>query len=190
MATQRKIEDTTIYQLKISLRDIKPPIWRRVQVLSSTTLEKLHYIIQETMGWGNCHLHQFIIDGIEYGQPAPEYDFHVKDEKKVKLAQMLGEEKFKFFYTYDFGDGWDHEILVEKILPYNPKGIYPICLKGKRACPPDDCGGSWGYSEFLEAIQDSSHPEHENMLEWVGGDFKPEAFYLDEINQKLANLGK
>ena len=189
MASQRKTVDTSIYQLKITLKEIKPPIWRRVQVLSSTNLGKLHQIVQEAMGWYDCHLHQFLIDGVEYGQSEPEYDFKVSDEKKVKLAQVVRGEKFKFYYSYDFGDGWEHEILVEKILPREPEVVYPICLKGKRACPPEDCGGPWGYPEFLEAIQDISHPEHEDLLEWVGGDFDPEDCNLEEINQRLADCG-
>jgi Plasmid pRiA4b ORF-3-like protein len=187
MTSQQKVASPTIYQLKISLLEIKPPIWRRVQVQSSTTLQKLHQIVQEAMGWYDCHLHQFNIDGIEYGQSQPEYDFNVRDSRTVQLAQVVRGEKFKFRYSYDFGDGWEHEILVEKILPREPKVIYPVCLKGKRACPPEDCGGAWGYIEFLEAIQDSSHPEHENLLEWVGGDFDPENCNLDEINRRLAD---
>jgi transposase len=187
MTSQQKVASPIIYQLKISLMEIKPPIWRRVQVPSSTTLQQLHQIVQEAMGWYNCHLYQFNIDGIEYGQSQPEYDFNVRDSKTVQLAQVVRGEKFKFRYSYDFGDGWEHEILVEKILPREPKVRYPVCLKGKRACPPEDCGGAWGYIEFLEAIQDSSHPEHENLLEWVGGDFDPENCNLDEINRRLAD---
>jgi hypothetical protein len=186
MAAQKKPADTTIYQLKISLNDTKPPIWRRVQVLSSTTLQELHLIIQESMGWYNSHLHQFSIDGVEYGKPVPEYDFEVTDEAKVKLSKVVRGEKAKFFYLYDFGDGWDHTILVEKILPRDPKVIYPICIKGKRACPPEDCGGTWGYVEFLEAIQNPFHPNHDDMLEWIGGDFDPEEFDLVVINERLA----
>ncbi|MEB3309548.1 MAG: plasmid pRiA4b ORF-3 family protein [Snowella sp.] len=186
MATSQKNKDTTVYQIKISLKSIRPPIWRRVQVLSSTTLAELHRIIQYSMGWFNCHLHQFDIDRHEYGQPAPEYDFYVEDETKFKLSQVIKGEKFKFFYTYDFGDDWRHEILIEKILARDPDVNYPICIKGKRACPPEDCGGPFGYPDFLEAIQDSSHPEHENMLEWIGDDFDPEAFDLAEANELLA----
>jgi len=186
MAAQKKPADTTIYQLKISLRDTKPPIWRRVQVLSSTTLQELHLIIQESMGWYNSHLHQFLIDGVEYGEPAPEYDFYVTDEAKVKLSKVVRGEKAKFSYTYDFGNGWYHTLLVEKILPCDPNVIYPICIEGKRACPPEDCGGSWGYVEFLEAIQNPSHPDHDDMLEWIDGAFDPEEFDLDEVNQRLA----
>lgn len=186
MTTQKKPSSSkTIYQLKITLKNIKPPIWRRFQVLSSTTLEQLHEIIQSVMDWGNCHLHQFVISGVEYGKPEPAFDFHVHDEKKIKLSQVVTGEKFKFHYVYDFGDDWEHEIILEKILPSESEVIYPICVKGKRACPPENCGGPWGYQDFLAAIQDSSHPEHENTLEWLIYDFDPEYFDLDDINERL-----
>ncbi len=188
MAPRKSTANQKIYQLKITLKNIRPPIWRRVQVESSTTLGQLHQIIQAVIGWYDSHLHQFSINGIDYGQPQPEYEFDVQDEKKVKLSQVVAGEKFKFLYTYDFGDDWEHEILVEKILPVVPDTRYPICLTGKRACPPEDCGGPWGYAELVEALQDTLHPEHEEKLEWVGEDFDPNAFALDEVNQQLAEL--
>ena len=177
-----------IYQLKISLRDIRPPIWRRVQVQSSTTLSDLHLIIQAAMGWYNCHLHSFSIQGIEYGKPEPDYGLDLRDENKAKLNQVIKQEKSKFSYTYDFGDSWEHSILVEKILPKEPKVSYPFCLKAKRACPPEDCGGAWGYMEFLEALQDPQHPEHENFQEWIEGNFDSEFYDLQEINQRLIDF--
>ncbi len=185
MAPSKTPSEQKVYQLKISLRGARPPIWRRVQVLENTTLGKLHRIIQDAMGWFNCHLHAFEINGEEYGQPDPDFDFDVRSERSVKLNQVVTGEKYKFRYVYDFGDSWEHEILVEKILPKDPKMRYPICIKGKRACPPEDCGGVWGYADFMTAIQDSEHPEHEDLLEWVGGEFDPEAFDLDEVNQML-----
>ncbi len=109
----------------------------------------------------------------------------MRNEKTVKLGQVVSEEGAKFAYIYDFGDYWYHKILVEKILPLELDKQYPICLKGKRACPPEDCGGIWGYYSFLKAIQDTNNPEHDHMLEWVGGSFDPEAFDLDDINRKL-----
>ncbi len=184
-----KITERTIYQLKITLKDIRPPIWRRVQVPSSTTLSQLHLIIQAAMGWWNCHLHQFSIQGIDYGEPQPEYGLDLRDEKRVKLNQVIQREKAKFHYIYDFGDSWEHSILVEKVLPREPAVSYPLCVKGKRACPPEDCGGPWGYAEFLEAIQDPEHPEHESFVEWIEGEFNSEACDLDEINQRLADDG-
>jgi hypothetical protein len=173
------------YQMKVTLEDISPPIWRRIQVTSATTLYRLHKILQVVMGWSESHLHQFIVDETHYGEPHPDYSFKMKNEKTVKLSQVVSGEKTKFYYEYDFGDSWYHKILIEKILPLEPDKHYPICLKGKRACPPEDCGGISGYYDFLKTIQDPAHPEHDHMLEWVGGSFDPEAFDLDDINQKL-----
>lgn len=188
MANQLQSMAKSIYQLKITLKDFRPPIWRRVQVNSDITLGKLHQIIQSSMGWTNSHLHGFSIGGVEYGQPLPELDLEIKNEQKVKLSKVVTGEKQKFFYTYDMGDSWEHEILVEKVLPHDPLVRYPVCITGKRACPPEDCGGVWGYAEFLEAIQQPDHPEHESMLEWVGCAFDPDAFILSEVNQLLQQI--
>jgi Plasmid pRiA4b ORF-3-like protein len=140
------------------------------------------------MGWTNSHLHSFNIQGVEYGEPMPEFGFNdeeMRDEQTVTLSKIVPREKFKFLYLYDFGDSWEHEILVEKVLEADSETAYPICIKGKRACPPEDCGGVWGYQEFLNAIQNSEHPEHEEMLEWVGGFFDPEDPELDEVSYQL-----
>lgn len=189
MAPRKQSKAKTIYQLKVTLKGCRPPIWRRIQVDSNATLRHLHWVIQFSMGWTNSHLHSFDIHGVEYGEPMPEFGFdgdeEIRDEQTVKLNKIVPTEKFKFSYLYDFGDSWEHEILVEKILEADPEAEYPICIKGKRACPPEDCGGVWGYQEFLIAIQDSEHPEHEEMLEWVGGFFDPEDAELDEVNYQL-----
>ncbi len=178
-----------IYQLKVTLNGARPPIWRRVQVPSTMTLGKLHKTIQLAMGWYDCHLHEFEIYGQSYGQPDPSFSFDdVRSERNVRLEHFVAREKFKFSYLYDMGDGWEHKILVEKILPVDPEVRYPRCIKGKRACPPEDCGGIWGYAEFLEAIQNPEHPEHSSMLEWIGGSFDPEEFDLEEINQQLKRV--
>jgi len=183
MATKKSASHQTVYQLKITLKDIRPPIWRRVQVLSSTTLQQLHLIVQEVMGWDNYHMHFFSIAGIDYGQSQPE--FNVRSTDTVKLSQVVKGEKSKFSYTYDFGDSWEHEILVEKELPSSPNTNYPVCITGKRACPPEDCGGSWGYAELLEIISDPSHPEYEERMQWVGESFNPDTFDINEVNQRL-----
>ncbi|NCJ05296.1 plasmid pRiA4b ORF-3 family protein [Synechococcales cyanobacterium C] len=178
-----------IYQLKVSLKRLRPPIWRRVQVPSTMTLGKLHKIIQLVMGWYDCHLHEFEIHGQSYGQPDPDFGFEdMLSERNVRLERFVTREKFKFSYVYDMGDCWEHEILVEKVLPVDPEVRYPCCIKGKRACPPEDCGGVWGYAEFLEAIQDPENPEHSSMLEWIGGSFDPEEFSLEEANQQLKRI--
>ena len=191
MAPRKKAQ--SIYQLKITLKDIRPPIWRRVQVDSAITLGQLHWVIQLSMGWTNSHLHSFNIQGVEYGVPMPDLGFdemELRDEQSVKLSRLVPGEKFKFAYLYDFGDSWEHEVLVEKVLTAEPDISYPVCIKAKRACPPEDCGGVWGYQEFVETIQDVEHPEHEAMLEWVGGFFDPEDAELGEINAQLKMIPK
>jgi len=177
-----------IYQLKITLKDSKPPIWRRVQVPSDLSLATLHRIIQEVMGWSDSHLHQFRLGETYYGVPDPDDFYEVKNEKTVKLSRLVSQPKAKLSYEYDFGDSWEHEILLEKILLPDSGVKHPVCITGKRACPPEDCGGIWGYYGFLEAIQNPDHPEHDEMLEWVGGGFDPEAFDLDEVNRVLRRI--
>jgi hypothetical protein len=189
MPTKLKTQDaSSIYQIKVTLTGIKPPIWRRIEVPGQITLFKLHVVLQVVMGWTNSHLHQFIIDKTYYGEPDPEFDDWI-DENRVKLSQLPLEEKSKFIYEYDFGDSWKHELRIEKILQVSDVKKAPICLKGSRACPPEDIGGIWGYEDFLEAIQDPNHPEHEDMMEWVGGQYDPEAFDVDEVNQYLKKFG-
>jgi hypothetical protein len=172
----------------VTLQGTKPPIWRRIQVRSSTALPRLHYTIQLAMGWTDSHLHQFIIGGVAYCMTDPEFEDDMRSERRVKLERVVAAEKARFVYEYDFGDSWTHLILLEKILPVEPGVHYPQCLAGKRACPPEDVGGVWGYYGFLDAIRLSDHPEHEEMLEWYGGAFDPEAFALDEVNQALRSL--
>ena len=177
-----------ICQIKVTLEDSKPPIWRRLLVRSDVTLADLHRIIQAAMGWSGYHLHQFIVGQTYYGEPHPDYGSEMRDERRIKLNQIVSREGAKFRYEYDFGDSWLHQVLVEKILPPEPGQHYPLCIKGSRACPPEDVGGIWGYSDFLEAIQDPDHPEHDEYLEWAGGEFDPAAFDLDEINQAVQAL--
>ncbi len=177
-----------IYQLKITLKDSRPPIWRRFQVRSDVTLAKLHRIIQEVMGWFDGHLHQFIVGRIYYGVPDPDDLSETRDESKVRLDQILTVPGRRIVYEYDFGDGWEHVILLEKILSPDSKTRYPRCLGGARACPPEDCGGIYGYVNFLKAIQDPKHEEHAEMLEWIGGEFDAEAFDLKAVNQSLKSI--
>jgi hypothetical protein len=183
---------TLIYQIKVTLKNIHPPIWRRIQVSDNTTLLKLHDILQTVMGWYDAHLHMFKIQGSNFGNPADdEYgDLGTINEARYKLNQVIHWEGQRFHYEYDFGDSWEHVLLVEKILPPEEGRRYPLCLKGKRACPPEDVGGVWGYEYFLEAIRDPNHKEHESYLDWIGGEFDPEAFDLDGINSSLGNPGR
>jgi hypothetical protein len=169
-----------IYQIQVTLDGIHPPIGRRILVPGNITLLKLHDILQIVMGWEDYHLHMFTIEGSIYGNPRDdEYgDLGTLDEASFTLNQVVYGEKQRFTYEYDFGDSWDHTLLVEKISPPEEGIRYPVCLKGKRACPPEDVGGMWGYENFLEAIRDPNHDEHEEYLMWVGGEFDPETLTL------------
>jgi hypothetical protein len=177
-----------VYQLTITLKDSTPPIWRRVEVADDVSLAKLHAIIQATMGWTNSHLHMFTGSGASYGVPHPDDEGDIYDERRVKLSQLLTAPKEKLSYEYDFGDSWTHEVLLEQVLTPEPEATYPRCTAGKRACPPEDCGGVWGYADFVEAIADPEHEQHEELLEWVGGEFDPEAFDLAQANKALRRL--
>jgi len=148
----------------------------------------VHEVIQIAMGWTDSHLHQFIVAGRYYSVPSPQDLRPVLDERRHTLSQIAPGEKSRLVYEYDFGDSWEHEILVEKILPPETGVKYPVCIKGKRACPPEDVGGIWGYADFLEAIQDPKHEEHASYVEWIGSTFDAEEFNLDEINQALRRV--
>ncbi|MCB9430746.1 MAG: plasmid pRiA4b ORF-3 family protein [Ardenticatenaceae bacterium] len=180
----------TIFQFKVTLKGIRPPIWRRIQVANDITFYHFHHILQEVMGWENAHLHLFDIGGwqITDAETLAQGWGDGSDDQKTRLSELLGREGQKMLYEYDFGDSWEHELLLEKILPAEPGVHYPRCLKGKRACPPEDCGGPWGYEALLEALADADHEEHESYLEWVGDDFDPEEFDLEEINDALSGL--
>lgn len=188
MVASRQRASEYVYQMKVTLKGSKPPIWRRFQVPGNISLHKLHDILQVIMGWTNSHLYRFDIAGREFGEPDPVYadnGIDMRDASRAKLNRVAPSEKMKFIYEYDFGDSWLHEILVEQILPAEPGMYYPVCLKGKRACPPEDCGGIWGYAHLLEIIRDATSEEYEEMMEWLGGEFDPEEFDLHEINQML-----
>ncbi len=137
------------------------------------------------MGWLNSHLYEFEVDGNDYGEPHPDYGGTMLNARAAKLSWIAPVAAMRFTYRYDFGDGWEHEIVVEKILPVQKGVQYPICLAGKRACPPEDCGGIDGYADFLAAIQDPRHPEHKSMLDWIGGEFYPEEFDIEGVNAVL-----
>ena len=166
----------SVYQLEVTLLDTKPPIWRRVLVDGGSTLDHLHDVIQAAFGWWDYHLHEFEVGRVRYAVPDPDDDWGEprRDERGVRLDAIAAEGS-SFLYTYDFGDGWDHRIVVEKVLP--AAGItVPACLDGRRACPPEDCGGTGGYRELLEILRDPTHPEHQTRREWLGHDFDSEAF--------------
>lgn len=194
--TKKARQDTSqVYQLKVTLKGSKPPIWRRVQVRGSYTLFDLHIVVQVAMGWSDSHLHEFVVRGVHYGEPDLDSPFagwgpEVIDEAGVRLDEIAPNEGTRIQYEYDFGDSWEHLIQVEKILPVDPAARYPVCLTGRRSAPPEDVGGLWGYDEFLEAIGNPAHPAHEEWLEWVGGEFDPQAFDLEAVNAALRQVEK
>ena len=192
MATKKIWIPQEIYQLKLTLRYTKPPIWRRLLVPAGLTLEVMHDVLQLAMGWTDSHLHEFRVGQKRYGIPDPEDQFMglppVGNERRVHLFMVLGKAGAKANYTYDFGDGWEHAIVVEKVMQPAAGIAYPICIDGKRQCPPEDCGGIPGFYDLLAAISDPAHKEHEDMLDWLGGDYDPEAFSVEEINAKLLPL--
>ncbi len=178
------------YQIEILLAHIAPPIWRRVIIPSDMLLPDFHNLIQAVMGWTNSHLHQFIKDGTfympkEFGGEFWDEQKNV-DYKKTKVSALLKEENDHIIYEYDFGDSWQHQIILEKKTESPPKGIKtPVCLEGDRNCPPEDVGGPWGYENFLNILSDPDHEEHESTMEWVDGKFDPEYFSVNEVNQRL-----
>ncbi len=188
MPTKASATPSSIYQLKVTLHGSKPPIWRRLQVPSNTSLAKLHDMLQISMGWPNSHLHQFIVLNQAYSDPSFELE-NTLNEQRMTLQRLQLQSKMRFSYEYDMGDYWQHDILLERVLDPESDVYYPRCVAGKRACPPEDCGGLYGYYELLEPIQDAQHPDHEEMLEWLGGDFDPDAFDLDPVNSQLRALG-
>ncbi len=170
-----------VFQFRITLLDAPRPIWRRIQVRDDT-LDRLHEHIQTAMGWTNSHLHHFRIGKTLYGDPllmgANFGDMDYRDSTTTLLSDIVprGRKRFPIEYEYDFGDGWLHEVLFEGRSPAEPGKRYPLCVEGEGACPPDDVGGVFGYADFLEAIADPEHEEHDEFLEWAGGSFDPEAF--------------
>lgn len=184
-----------VYQLKLTLRDTKPPIWRRVQVAGDISFIKLHQVIQLLMSWEDYHLWSFEIDRVSYEPKDPTApkgflpDFgEPARSAAAKLVDVVGDQLIKFNYTYDFGDNWEVDLKVEKILApeEGAVAVYAHCLDGKRAAPPEDCGGVWGYASLLEILSDPNHEEHESMLEWIGGEWDAEAFDSDAVNRELA----
>ena len=188
MSVGRVTAKTKIFEIKIELRDVRPAVLRRVQVPGEMSLAGLHAVVQVVMGWTDSHLHEFDVDGARYGLPDPDWDAdEVRDEAKAALFRLVGQGD-RMDYVYDFGDGWTHRLTVEKVLAPEWGVAYPRCVSGRRACPPEDVGGPWGYDEFRVAMANPAHPEHEQYREWLGGPFDPAAFDLTEVNAALAEL--
>lgn len=182
--------EKTVWQFKVTLQDIRPQIWRRIQVPSAYSFWDLHVAIQDAFGWLDCHLHEFRIQRPDSNQPIrigiPDDSPFEGDELalpgwEIALGDYLSSESPSAEYIYDFGDDWRHAVRLEKALPADPGDRYPICIGGARHCPPEDVGGPFGYLEFLQAIGNPDHPAHESYLEWVGEAFDPEAFDPAEV---------
>ncbi len=179
-----------VYQFKITLKDIKPPVWRRIQVPESYTFWDLHVAIQDAMGWLDYHLHIFRIinpsTGMkeEIGVPDEEFksDTRTRQGRRRKIADYFLMDNPKADYQYDFGDNWEHTIELEEIVARSEDAQYPVCIAGKRSCPPEDCGGPWGYQNFLKIIKTPDDEEYEEMLEWAGGNFDPEVFDIKNVH--------
>lgn len=172
------------YQFKVELRGISPPIWRQFQVWEDATLAQLHRILQMVMGWENYHLYEFRIGGRIYGDPDLDDEREIIDAKKTRIRNVLPGVGAEFEYEYDFGDDWQHDLLLEAVMQSGPDTMCPRCLAGERSCPPEDVGGSGGYADYLEALADPDHEEHENMMKWRGP-FDPEAFSIEKVNREL-----
>jgi len=179
---RRRKSHGKLYRLKVTLRWIRPPIWRRFLVPSGISLFQLHQCLQSVMGWTDSHLHEFSAKGTVYGTPNDEFDLTNGDEMKTTLSQVMRKPKDRMTYLYDFGDSWEHEVILEAILPPQGKAEYPIVEAGRRACPPEDIGGVPGYAHMLGVLADPKHPEHEEMVEWFGESFDPAAFAVREAN--------
>jgi hypothetical protein len=176
-----------VLQLRITLEDIRPVIWRRVLVPGSVHLNRLHDMFQAAMGWTDSHLHQFRVDGLLYGMHFDDYPEEELDETEATVIGAVGEVR-RFFYDYDFGDDWNHEVVVEEVTSW-PWGLkHAVCLDGQRACPPEDVGGPPGYADFLEVLADPDHEEYEHFMGWSGGSFDPEEFSLAATNIALQRV--
>ncbi len=182
-------KSASLYQLKITLEDVSPFIWRRFVVPATIKLPKLHAVIQIVMGWEDCHMHLFKAGEGTYGED-PEPGGYFRSETNVKLSDLLTKPKDWLRYEYDMGDSWSHKVLLEKILEPSLEMKPYSCLNAERACPPEDCGGWPGYENLLEVLANPKHPEYSELKEWSGGSFDPERVSLNEINHRLAVLSR
>lgn len=178
-----------IYQVRIQLNDIEPTIWRRFLITNTATIAQLHSTLQTIMGWQDYHLHEFHCNNKHYAIPYPEFDmdapYEVYNAYEFTLKDLLKKAGDSLLYRYDFGDGWEHTVTLEKTLPFDKAQRLPRCLEGERNCPPEDVGGVWGYEDFLEQWRDKKHPEHHAMRTWAGDFLGPEYFDHEKINREL-----
>jgi hypothetical protein len=173
--------------VSITLADVVPTVWRRLLVPGAVRLAKLHRIIQAAMGWTDSHLHAFTIGDQRYGMHFDDYPEDEIDENEVSVMKAVGDHR-RFVYEYDFGDSWEHTIVVEEVTRTTGGLKFAVCLDGQSACPPEDCGGAHGYAELLETLADPGHRDHARAVQWIGGSFDPASFDLASTNVSLQHL--
>jgi len=175
---------TRVFQFRLSLDGIEPPIWRRILVPGDFTLAQFHRVIQPVMEWEDYHLHQFDIAGRVYGIPDPDGEHQFIDDRTVRLRDLNLSRRNRIDYTYDFGDDWLHALKLEEVSQGDSDDIRALCIGGERNAPPEDVGGIFAYQEFLEILSDPNHEQHRDIKDWIG-DFDPEYFSVEEANKRL-----
>jgi hypothetical protein len=179
--------DNMIYLLKVWINNSCPQIWREIEVDKNTFLPDFHKILQTVMGWTNSHLHQFSKGKIYYSNT--DYEEYDRDDtvdyKNIKISDLMKKKNDTILYEYDFGDGWEHSIKLLELKDKQKDVFYPRCVLGERSCPAEDSGGIYGYQEMLKVLKNKSHPEYEDFREWIGEDFDPDYFNIDEVNELL-----
>lgn len=177
-----------VLQVRMTLMDVDdPPVWRQVLIPAAYPLDRVHAVIQAAMGWQNCHMHAFRLGDVSYGLPDPDDVLGFLDERKSRLGDLAATAD-RIEYEYDFGDSWEHELVIEARTVAQDEGIYPACVAGEGACPPEDCGGSYGFEEFKELLAGPPSAEREEMLQWAGGDYDPARFNLTAANTAVAGI--
>jgi hypothetical protein len=177
--------------LKVMLDDVEPKVLRRIEVPADIKLDRLHLTLQAALGWTNSHLFEIRARDVGWGIPSPDWPDGPLDARKVKLIDVLEDAGTKTLrYLYDYGDGWEHTIKVERMIPADTNIAYPRLIEASGRCPPEDVGGPWGYAEMLEALADPDHERHAEIREWVGDDFDPHAFDAEPLRANVAALAK
>lgn len=176
----------SIYIVDVTLLDVRPRVWRRLQLPGATRLDRVHQILQHTLGWQDCHCHQFRAGEAIYSEVDPDFnnDFAL-DESDYSLSDLLINPGDEILYEYDFGDGWEHRIELIETLPIEDANGVPVCLDGDRACPPEDVGGPPGYQHMLKVLANPSHPEYRDYCQFIPDDYEPDWFDLDDVNDML-----
>ncbi len=180
-----------VFRLKVTLDDVEPKVQRRIEVPADIKLDRLHLTLQAALGWTNSHLFEIRARDTGWGLPDPDWLDGPLDARKAKLMDVLEDAGTKTLrYLYDFGDGWEHTIKVERLANPEPNVAYPRLIEASGRCPPEDVGGSWGYAEMIEALGDPKHERHDEMREWAGDDFDPHAFDAERLKDDVAVLAK